>query len=197
MAGEVKAKTEIVRQHQDLVYNLGLKLTNQPDAAECVLQETFLKVFEKLGSFRLESSLRTWIYRIAANAAMMHLRQRKGKADSLDEEFAEAESSRHARMLKSLDRDPLELLMDAEFKQALAAAMADLPDSWRVPFVLKDIEGLSLQEVADTLHTSVPAVKAALHRARTRLRDHLTDFIEKHKNIPRITPEKKEPGRQP
>jgi RNA polymerase sigma-70 factor (ECF subfamily) len=164
-----------------MVYNLALKLVADAEMAECVLQETFLKVFEKLTSFRGEASLRTWIYRIAANAALMMLRQRKGELISVDQDEASEASSKYARMLRSLDRDPLEMLLDVEFKSALEKAMAELPDSWRVAFVLKDVEGMSLQEIAAELNTTVPAVKALLHRGRMALRDKLAEFIEKQK----------------
>ncbi len=177
LAGDLPAKSEIVRRHQDLVYNLALKLVSNPETAECVLQDTFLKVFEKLATFRQESSLQTWIYRIATNEALMRLRQRKFNVISVDEEPEDPETSRFSSMLKSLDRNPLELLLDSEFKKALEEAMAELPDSWRVPFVLKDIEGLSLQEIADQLNTTVPGVKSALHRGRTALRNRLAEFI--------------------
>lgn len=176
--GNLAAKSEIVRRNQDLVYNLALKLVSNPGDAETVLQETFLKVFEKLESFRQESSLRTWIYRIAANAALMLLRQRKSEPVSMDLDDDEEATPRYSRMLASLDRNPLQLLLDQEFQGALEQAMAELPDSWRVPFVLKDIEGLSLQEVADDLDTTVPAIKASLHRARVFLRNRLVEFIE-------------------
>lgn len=149
------------------------------------MQETFLKVFEKLPTFRQESSLRTWIYRIATNEALMRLRQRKGNLVSVEEEPDEGEAARFSVMLKSLDRNPLELLLDSEFKRALEKAMAELPDSWRIPFVLKDIEGFSLQEIADQLNTTVPAVKSALHRGRTALRDRLADFIEQRESTSR------------
>ncbi len=168
-----------------MVYNLALKLVSNSDDAENVLQETFLKVFEKLETFKLESSLRTWIYRIAANEALMLLRKRKGEWISMDDEREDDTASRrYDRMLKSLDRNPLELLLDAEFKQALGTALAELPASRRIPFVLKDIEGLSLQEVANQLNTTVPAVKSALHRGRTFLRDRLAEFIDQYKAPP-------------
>jgi RNA polymerase sigma-70 factor (ECF subfamily) len=115
----------------------------------------------------------------------MALRQRKGDWISLDEDPDLSPNPAYARMMTSLDRDPLELLLDAEFKDALEQAMADLPDAWRIPFVLKDMEGLSLQDIADTLDTTVPAVKAALHRGRSALRDRLADFIEKRAVTPR------------
>jgi RNA polymerase sigma-70 factor (ECF subfamily) len=180
LEGRVEAKTEIVRRNQDLVYNLALKLVSKPDDAETVLQETFLRVFEKLESFRQESTLRTWIYRIAANSALMLLRQRRSDPVTIETSDDDETLSRNSRMLASLDRNPLELLLDNEFRRALEAAMKELPDSWRVPFVLKDIEGLSLQEVADDLNTTVPAVKAALHRARVALRNRLAEFIVQH-----------------
>lgn len=177
----MQARTDIVLQHQELVYNLSLKLMNEADKAENVLQDTFLKVFEKLDTFKGNSSLQTWIYRITTNTALMTLRQRKGTVITLEEDPDSEQKAKYQAMLRSLDRDPLELLMDSEFKEALERAMSKLPDSWRIPFILKDIEGHSLKEVAETLNTSVPAVKAALHRGRSALRDHLADFIDQQK----------------
>lgn len=145
-------------------------------------------MFEKLNTFRRDSSLQTWIYRIATNTALMSLRQRKDELIPLEGGADLSPDPKYAQMMKSLNRDPLELLLNAEFKQALERAMTDLPASQRIPFVLKDIEGLSLQEVADSLNTTVPAVKASLHRGRSTLRDSLADFIEQR----RIRPSGKE-----
>jgi RNA polymerase sigma-70 factor (ECF subfamily) len=194
IGGDLRAKAEIVRRHQDLVYNLALKLTGNPGDAETVLQESFLKIFEKLAGFRQESSLRTWIYRITANEALMLLRRRKGAPVSMDLDSDDEILPRYSRMLASLDRNPLELLLDNEFKTALEKALVDLPDSWRVPFVLKDIEGLSLAEVADDLGITVPAVKAALHRARVALRNRLAEFIEQREAGDSRSPAPKEKG---
>ncbi|MFH1861868.1 MAG: sigma-70 family RNA polymerase sigma factor [bacterium] len=187
MAGDLEARSAIVDQHQQMVYNLALKLTNDAKDAECVLQEAFLKIFENLGSFRGESSLRTWIYRITTNAALMLLRRRKGAFASMDDDQNSSEMAYLAQMLKSLDKSPLELVLDAEFQTALQKALAELPDSWRVAFVLKDIEGLSLQEIAESLGTTVAAVKAVLHRGRKALRDRLSDFMEHQRDQVRKT----------
>jgi RNA polymerase sigma-70 factor (ECF subfamily) len=181
LKGDIEAKTRIVLLNQDLVYNIALKLMSNPDGAENVLQETFLKVFEKLDTFKGNSSLQTWIYRIATNEALMLLRRKKGDIVPLEEDPDSDQKAKYESMLRSVDRDPLELMMDSEFKGALERAMSELPDSWRIPFVLKDIEGLSLQEVADTLGTTVPAVKAALHRGRSALRDQLAEFVDRRK----------------
>ncbi len=165
------------------MYNLVLKLMNDAGEAENVLQDTFLKVLEKLDTFKGNSSLQTWIYRIATNTALMALRQRKGMIVPLDEDSDSEQKAKYQTMLRSLDRDPLELLMDAEFKEALDEAMDELPESWRIAFILKDMEGLSLKEVADTLETTIPAIKAVLHRGRSTLRNHLADFIDHRKEI--------------
>ncbi len=168
-------------QHQELVYNLALKLVGNPEEAENVLQDTFLKIFEKLDTFKGNSSLQTWIFRIATNTSLMALRKSRGVAIPLEDDPDSAQRAKYQTMLRSLDRDPLELLLDSEFKEALEKAMSTLPDSWRIPFVLKDIEGLSLKEVAENLDTTVPAVKSLLHRGRSALRDQLADFIEQRK----------------
>lgn len=111
----------------------------------------------------------------------MLLRQRKSDLVSVDRQKESEAASKYARMLRSLDRNPLEMVLDAEFKEALEKAMAGLPDAQRAAFVLKDIERLSLQEVADDLKATVPAVKALLHRGRTALRDALAEFIERRR----------------
>jgi len=151
---------------------------NDPSEAENTLQETFLRVFEKLDSYAGKSTLQTWIYRIAMNEALMTIRKRRGITVPIIEDPNEEQKSKYESMLKSLDQDPLEILMDTEFKEALQAAMTELPDSWRIPFILKDIEGLSLKEIADELDTTVSAVKSSLHRGRSALRDKLADFID-------------------
>ncbi|MBU1650996.1 sigma-70 family RNA polymerase sigma factor [bacterium] len=179
LQGDVEAKTQIVTQHQSLVYSLALKLLNDTSDAENVLQDTFLKVFEKLDSYAGKSALQTWIYRIAMNEALMTIRKRRGGMVPIIEDPDEPQKAKYESMLRSLDRDPLETLLDTEFKSALQVAMTELPDSWRIPFILKDIEGLSLKEIAAKLDTTVSAVKSSLHRGRSVLRDKLADFIDK------------------
>ncbi len=179
-AGDAQARTKIVEDHQRNVYNLGLRLTGNKEEAECVLQETFLKVFEKLGEFRRDSKLGTWIHRIATNAALMRLRSRKGKHFVPLEEDAQDDDNgaNFSHIAKSLDRNPLELTLDDELKGRLEDAIAALPPNLRTAFVLKDLEGLSIAQIAEELEKSVTAVKADLHRARLKLRRWLADMVE-------------------
>lgn len=181
VAGDRDARTEIVLRHQRNVYNLGLRLTGDSDAAENILQDTFLKVFEKLGSFRGDSRLGTWIHRIATNAALMMMRSKKGKyfVPIEEERTNEDEDSGDMSFIaQSLDRDPLELTLDEELKHNLERAITMLPDNLRAAFVLKDLEGMTMQEIGEELGKSVSAIKADLHRARLKLRKQLAEFVE-------------------
>jgi RNA polymerase sigma-70 factor (ECF subfamily) len=179
-AGDEVARAEIVNQHMRNVYNLGLRLTGSEDEAENVLQDTFLKVFEKLDSFRADSQLGTWIHRIATNAALMKMRSRKNKyfVPIEDEPGDDEDEGDIGFIVQSLDRDPLELTLNDELGQRLEKAILTLPESLRTAFVLKDLEGMTMAEIAERVGKTVSAIKADLHRARLRLRAQLAEFVE-------------------
>ncbi len=185
LKGDTSAQTKIVEDHQKNVYNLGLRLTGREQEAECILQDTFLKVFEKLDTFRSDSQLGTWIHRIATNVALMRMRSQKGKYfQSIEEEIQDDETQKgdFSFIARSLDRDPLELTLNEELKMKLEEAIASLPDSLRTTFVLKDLEGLSMAAISDETGKSISAVKATLHRARVRLRKQLAEFVKESEN---------------
>lgn len=185
VAGDSESRTNIVLAHQRNVYNLALRLMGNEHEAECVLQDTFLKVFEKLPEFRAESQLGTWIHRIAANAALMRLRKKKNKHFVPIEDEPrkdDEEANTLSFVVKSLDRDPLELTMDEELRVKLGEAIESLPVNLRFPFVLKDLEGLSMAEIAEETGKTVAAVKADLHRARVKLRGMLAEFVAENEN---------------
>jgi len=180
VAGDNAARALIVERHMRNVYNLGLRLTGSEEEAENVLQDTFLKVFEKLGDFRADSQLGTWIHRIATNEALMRMRSRKGKYFVPIEEQPsdDEESGDIGFIVRSLDRDPLELTLDEELRRNLEKAIVSLPENLRTAFVLKDIEGLSMAEIGEQVGKTVSAIKADLHRARLRLRKQLAEFVD-------------------
>ncbi|MFH0883950.1 MAG: sigma-70 family RNA polymerase sigma factor [bacterium] len=180
VAGDASAKGEIVERHMRNVYNLALRLTGNPDEAENVLQDTFLKVFEKLNDFRADSQLGTWIHRIATNEALMRLRSKKGKwFVPIEEEPVNGEETGDIGFIvQSLDRDPLTLTLDDELRKKLEKAILSLPETLRTAFVLKDLEGLSMAEIGEKMGKTVAAVKADLHRARLRLRGRLAEFVD-------------------
>jgi RNA polymerase sigma-70 factor (ECF subfamily) len=173
--GDRGAQAKIVEMHETMVYSLGLKLLGNEDAAECVLQETFLKVLQALPDFQEKSQLSTWIYRIATNQALMRLRSRKRIFVPIDE-APEDDGKDYSVFVQSLDADPLDNVLNQELKEKMDRAIEQLPENYKTVFVMKDIEGLALKEIADILDLSLPAVKSNLHRARITLRNKLADI---------------------
>jgi len=174
--GDKNALAQIVRQNEKLVYNTALRLLSDPEEAECVLQETFLKVLEALPDFKGNSSLSTWIYRIATNYALMRLRSRKKSPGPLESSEGQISESVVENFNRSIGTNPLRAVMNVELRHAMDEAIQELPPKFRSVFVLKDIEGYSLKEIADMLDMSLAAVKSNLHRARLFLRDRLAEF---------------------
>lgn len=186
-ASEPAAYRRLVELNSANVYNVALKLLGDEQEAEDVLQETFLSVFEAIQRFEGRSKLSTWLYRIAYNASLMRLRKRKRMtAFSLDQPLGEGdEGNGHvSRHLVDWSAVPDEKLLTAEARQEMDRAIANLPETLRSTFILRDIQGLSGAETAEILGITVQAVKNRLHRARLRLRDRLADyFVEKAEGL--------------
>ncbi|OQA46143.1 MAG: ECF RNA polymerase sigma factor SigW [Chloroflexi bacterium ADurb.Bin325] len=176
-AGHQGAFTEIVERHSGTVYNLALRLVNNPQEAEEVLQETFISAFRALDRFEGRSQLGTWLYRIAYNAALMRLRRRQVATESLDAPTTTDDGDMLPREFVDWSTLPDERLLGKEFRGVLEGALAALPDSLRSVFVLRDIEGLSTAETAETLGLTEVNVKVRLHRARLALREKLSGYF--------------------
>ena len=176
-AGDKTACAECIEIHSPLVYRLALRLMGNEAEAEDVLQETFMNAFKAIDSFEGRSGLGTWLYRIAYNASMMRLRRNEPHTVSVDE---------------SLDGDgqymiPQQLfdwccLLEKDFegdevRDELEKAISELPESLRVVFMLRELEGLSTAETAAALDISEGAVKVRLHRARLWLRERLSPYF--------------------
>ncbi len=176
--GDLGARERIVLDYQKMVYNLALRLTRDRDEAAVVLQETFLKVFRALPRFRSGSRLKTWIYRIATNEALMRIRRARGRT-FVDLADLDADPERDlSYAARSLQENPHDLLENRELRDRLEAAMDELPPRHRTAFVLVDIEGLPLREAAVFAGATLPALKTDLHRARLFLRNRLATYLE-------------------
>lgn len=185
-AGQGAAFRRLVDCHSAQVYAVALRLLGDEQEAEDVLQETFLHAFRSVARFEGRSQLSTWLYRIATNAALMRLRKRRPEvAFSLDEP-GDDEAGPPGRYLVDWSALPGEQLLSAEARAEMDRAVADLPETLRSAFVLRDIQGLSGDETAEALGITVQAVKTRLHRARLALRDRLSDyFVERVRGAPR------------
>lgn len=177
--GEMDAFEALVARHRDRVFGLGVRMLKSPEDAAEVAQETFLSAYQHLGQFRKEAAFGSWLYRIAANFALMRLRHHRVVQEARTElagpefnergslaEYPETDWSRRAD----------EKIIDAELGRAIEQAADGLPGSYREVFLLKDVEGLSYEEIAEITGDSVAAVKSRLHRARLSLREAIDDF---------------------
>jgi RNA polymerase sigma-70 factor, ECF subfamily len=179
-AGDRAEFARLVDAASGPIYRLALKMLGDPQDAEDALQTTFLKVYQHLGEFEGRSSLSTWLYRIAANEALMLLRKRHPQL-SLSEEGGDNgdEMEYPAEQLTDWCCLPEEEFLSGEARAALDRAIQRLPEILRIVFVLRDIEGLSIQETTEALDLSEAAVKTRLLRARLRLRDDLSGYYGK------------------
>jgi len=172
---------EIVNRYEDKIYGLAFRITRDHHSAEEVLQEVFLTLLKKIGTFRGESKFSSWLYRVTANASYMHLRaEKKYESDlSLDDYVPYDENGTLMGRIKVKDWSdrPDQALLSKEAMDIIEKAVDELPEPYRVVVHLRDIEGLSNEEVSVLLGLSVPALKSRLHRARLFLRDKLSDYF--------------------
>ena len=182
--GDGSAFAELVGRHQRQLYRLALRMTGSEADAQEVLQEAFLNAYQKLPNFRGEAQFSSWLYRIAANSALMRLRRKRRAPDALTDQPLELQGPRFSAE-GYLDPGPRsdwsqradEKMMDRELGTAIDQAVAGLPEDYRTVFLLKDVDGLSNEEIAGALDLTVPAVKSRLHRARLALREKLGEFF--------------------
>jgi RNA polymerase sigma-70 factor (ECF subfamily) len=176
-----RAFEEIVNRYVCKIYGLALRITRNQSDAEEVVQEVFLTLVKKLDTFRGESKFSSWLYRITINASYMHIRAEKKHESELSLDNYAPYDERGTLMGKVASKDwsdkPEEVLLSKEAINIIERAIDELPEPYRIVFHLRDIEGLSNEEVAKVLEISVPAVKSRLHRARLFLRDKLSDYF--------------------
>jgi RNA polymerase sigma-70 factor, ECF subfamily len=176
-AGDKAEFARLVDLYSNQIYRLAIKILGDPHDAEDVLQETFIKAYRSLPSFEGRSSISTWLYRIAANEALMVVRRRKPEIYMLssDDDSDEDEVSPPAQIVDWCCLPENELL-SSEAKIFLDQAVEKLSTNLRMVFILRDIQGLSIRETADVLKISEMAVKTRLLRARLQLREELSAY---------------------
>jgi RNA polymerase sigma-70 factor (ECF subfamily) len=171
VGGDEAACARLVTDHQRMVYQLGMHLLGDSQEALDLCQEVFLRVFRMLHRFRGQSSLRTWIYRIALNQASNRLRtwRRRHRSQQVSLDDAPQGELPEARTSASPDR----LLQQQEVAGRVWSALDALPFDQRAVIVLREIDGLSYDEIASSLNVAVGTVKSRLARARDQLRQTL------------------------
>ena len=186
-AGDRNEFARMVDAYTPSLYRLGIKMLGNQQDSEDILQNTFLKAYQHLGEFEARSSLSTWLYRIAANEALMQLRRKRPETTFTD--AAPEQDGQEAEYEPALLTDwcclPEQEFVSAEARQALDRAVQSLSENLRIVFLLRDIEGLSIQETSQALGLTETSVKTRLLRARLRLREILSQYYGER--LPRST----------
>ena len=179
-AGDEAAFAELVRRYRNQITNFVYRMTNDYDLAVDLAQETFMRVFAAADRYQTSFAFSTYIYRIASNLAISELRRRKRRRMvSLTSFFRERESPSESFELEMPDAGPLQdvTYVEDERRAAVARAIATLPEKYRAPLVLRDVEERSYEEIACILQMNEGTVKSRINRARTFLRDKLQGYL--------------------
>jgi RNA polymerase sigma-70 factor, ECF subfamily len=175
-AGDREEFARLVDAYSPRIYRLGLRMLGSVQDAEEVLQNTFLNAMLSIASFEGRSSVETWLYRIAANEALMLIRKQRPEV-SMDAEVEPGEAGEaKPRDFADWSALPEDQLLDAEGRRLLDQSIQRLPDALRLVFVLRDLQGLSIKETAEALGLTEVNVKTRLLRARMRLREDLAAY---------------------
>lgn len=182
-----KAFELIVGRYMEKIYNLAYRITRDHYKSEDVLQEVYITLIKKLHTFRGESKFSSWLYRVTANASYMLLRAEKKYENDISLENYVPYDSKGTLMGRIHHKDwssrPDIVIYIKEALEILEKAIDELPEVYRVVFYLRDIEGLSNEEVSQVLEISVPAAKSRIHRARLYIRDKVSDYFYEWKKI--------------
>ncbi len=178
-AGIDEAYEELIQRFQQPVYSIVYRLLGNPNDASDVVQDVFVKVFRSVGAFREQSSLRTWIYRIAVNEAHNHRRwfSRHCRREVPLENERE-EQSNGLELAADPGRSPFEQALDSENRQLIEQALTRINPTFRTAVLLRDIENLSYEEISEILQLSLGTVKSRILRGREALRRELTQRVD-------------------
>jgi RNA polymerase sigma-70 factor (ECF subfamily) len=170
----------LMERYSPRIYRVAFGITRSHGDAEEVVQDVFVTLFRKIDSFEGRAALGTWLYRVAANAALIKRRGKRAEVEVHLEDYLptfEADGHREGdrtMLLADWSETPERELLSGEAREILEEGLALLPDHYRAILVLRDVEELSNEEVAEALGESVASVKSRLHRARMALREVLT-----------------------
>ncbi len=179
-AGDRPAFARLVDEYQDKIYGYVYRMLGDAEEAEDVAQETFLRAFQSLPSFRGAASFHTWLYRIASNLSIDVARRNRRQNDgaiSLDEPLASEEGD-YGREIAYEGIGPEQLTARRETQELVRGAIEDLPEKLRAVVVLYELQGESYEDIAEILGCPLGTVKSRLFNARAQLKDKLKQLVE-------------------
>jgi RNA polymerase sigma-70 factor (ECF subfamily) len=176
-----RAFEEIFNRYVNKTYSIAVGITRDRSSAEEVVQEVFLTLINKAGTFKGMSKFSTWLYRVTVNASIMHIRHEKRHENNLSLDNYVPYDEGGSLLGRIVDKDwsnrPDNVIFSKEAMEVLDNAVSELPENYRVVFQLRDIIELSNEEISEILGISTGAVKSRVHRARLYLRDKISDYF--------------------
>jgi RNA polymerase sigma-70 factor (ECF subfamily) len=183
--GDVTAFEQLVKRYDRKLFRIAQSITHNREDSQDVVQEAFLKAYQHLGEFREDSKFSTWLIRITVNQSLMKLRkQRATREASLTDNF-QTDGDMLPREVTDWAPNPEQLYWASELRNILIKTLEELSPILRTVFVLRDIEGLTIDQTAEVLNISHTAVKARLWRSRLQLRERLNKYFGKQENSAR------------
>ncbi len=177
-AGDVAAFEELVESYQKKIFNLAYRIVGNPDDAADMVQEALIRIFRSIAKFKEQSSFSTWIYRITTNVCLDELRRRKNKKEFSFDQVIHGEEGDMQRQIKSDDIPPDTAAEREELRSVVNSAINSLPEDQRIVISLRDIQGLSYNEISQVLDCPEGTVKSRINRARNALKNILSDKRE-------------------
>lgn len=178
LEGDTTALASIFEKYGKLAYRLAIQITKNHEDANDVMQETFLKVYESIGSFRKESAFETWLYRIIVNQALNLVKRRDRRRESFLSHEDEIDPRFNLRGSSDYPNDPHDDVEKKELQKWVTQAVDCLPAKHRTVVVLHEFEGLTHPQIATILNCSEGTVRSRLHYARRKLRDLLKPYVD-------------------
>lgn len=172
--GERKAQYELYQLYKDRVFNIAYRMANSQQDAEDITQMAFVRVFQKIDSFRGDSAFSSWVYRLTVNICINHFRREKRKKELVVHELSELATN--LKILKTNEQA-------SKMKPFLEKAIRALPAGYRMIFVLYDIEGYKHEEIAEMMNISEGTSKSQLHKARKELKQYLEPYLAMYQSL--------------
>lgn len=173
---------QLLDRYEDKIFRLAYRFVRNETEAKEVLQDTFLSIWRKLDTFKGDAQFGSWLYRVAANTALMRLRAQRRHPEISTEELPIGYLDNYGQVPppgENWAKRPDDELQSDELRRHIQSAVDALPEIYRTVFLLRDVEGLSTEETGEILAISVPTVKTRLHRARIALRDTISGYFNK------------------
>ncbi len=172
-SGDIAAFEQLIESYQKKIFNIALRMLGNYDDAGDLTQEVLIRIYKSIKSFKEQSSFSTWIYRITTNVCLDEIRKRKNrKVISLDEEI-KLDDGDMKRQIESDEPSPEETAETEDLKKIVNEAIANLNEEHRIVIILRDIQGLSYEEIAEALNCPEGTVKSRINRARQALKNIL------------------------